>query len=147
MEGFLEKNRDFLPNNLIYTARGNLIQICYKTANYLNYIKGSNNPLIQELFQCKLTRQGTIAPSDRQSKIRKSLHYIQNSIKNQKPVVGYKPSFVKSRQINNNNNNSQSEDNSIITTSSSSCIVTSDKSLPLTVACHFKVTNIYLFFS
>lgn len=123
MEGFLEKNRDFLPNNLIYTARG------------------SNNPLIQELFQCKLTRQGTIAPSDRQSKIRKSLHYIQNSIKNQKPVVSYKPSFVKSRQINNNNNNnnnSQSEDNSIITTSSSSCIVTSDKSLPLTVACHFK---------
>ena len=119
--------------------------------------EASSNPLLQELFQCKLTRQGTIAPSDRQSKIRKSLNYIQNSIKNHQPVIGYKPSFIKSRQLNNtattitttttnNNNNSQSDDSSIITSSSSSCVVTSDKSLPLTVACHFKVKTCSLFF-
>lgn len=34
----------------------------------------SSNFLVQELFQCKLTRKGTIAPSDRQSKLRKSLN-------------------------------------------------------------------------
>lgn len=28
---------------------------------------------MQELFQCKLTRKGTIAPSDRQSRLRKSM--------------------------------------------------------------------------
>ena len=33
----------------------------------------SNNLLVQELFQCKLTRKGTIAPSDRQSRLRKSI--------------------------------------------------------------------------
>ena len=35
--------------------------------------KDSNNLLVQELFQCKLTRKGTIAPSDRQSRLRKSM--------------------------------------------------------------------------
>lgn len=29
--------------------------------------------LVQELFQCKLTRKGTLAPSDRQSRLRKSI--------------------------------------------------------------------------
>lgn len=53
-EGFLEKNRDFLPNNLFNAARD------------------SKNLLVQELFQCKLTRKGTIAPSDRQSRVRKT---------------------------------------------------------------------------
>ena len=33
----------------------------------------SENFLVQELFQCKLTRKGTIAPSDRQSRLRKSM--------------------------------------------------------------------------
>ena len=55
IDGFIEKNRDFLPNNLFYVA------------------KSSNNLLVQELFQCKLTRKGTLAPSDRQSKLRKSI--------------------------------------------------------------------------
>lgn len=33
----------------------------------------SNDFLVQELFQCKLTRKGTLAPSDRQSRLRKSI--------------------------------------------------------------------------
>ena len=55
IECFLEKNRDYLPNNVFYAVRY------------------SNNQLVQELFQCKLTRKGTLAPSDRQSRLRKSL--------------------------------------------------------------------------
>ncbi len=55
VRGFLEKNRDYLPNSLLNVARN------------------SSNFLIQDLFQCKLTRKGTLAPSDRQSRLRKSM--------------------------------------------------------------------------
>lgn len=40
---------------------------------FFSLFKDSNNLLVQELFQCKLTRKGTIAPSDRQSRLRKSM--------------------------------------------------------------------------
>jgi len=55
VQGFLEKNRDSLPNNV------------------LNMARNSGNFLIQDLFQCRLTRKGTLAPSDRQSRLRKSM--------------------------------------------------------------------------
>ena len=38
----------------------------------------SNNQLVQELFQSKLSRKGTLAPSDRQSKLRKSISINEN---------------------------------------------------------------------
>ncbi len=38
----------------------------------------SNNFLMQDLFQCKLTRKGTLAPSDRQSRLRKSMSINSN---------------------------------------------------------------------
>jgi hypothetical protein len=38
---------------------------------------------VQELFQCKLTRKGTIAPSDRQSRLRKSMINTFNISPNQ----------------------------------------------------------------
>ena len=39
----------------------------------INVKTDSNNFLMQDLFQCKLTRKGTLAPSDRQSRLRKSM--------------------------------------------------------------------------
>ena len=39
--------------------------------------------MVQELFQCKLTRKGTIAPSDRQSRLRKSMINTFNISPNQ----------------------------------------------------------------
>lgn len=73
----------------------------------------SNNSLVQELFACKLTRRGTIAPSDRQSKLRKSLYPITNNVGNKKQSAS-----VYSNRYQPN--------------------ISQDKAFPLTVACHFK---------
>lgn len=84
VDGFLEKNRDFLPNNLLNAARSRLrqesnSQILYLFTNsYHICFKDSNNFLMQDLFQCRLTRKGTLAPSDRQSRLRKSVSINSN---------------------------------------------------------------------
>ncbi len=114
---------------------------------------------MQELFQCKLTRKGTLAPSDRQSKLRKSISINIYS----------KGEDDSDNSYETNNNNKVQFSNSTITSSYSSMTsyksltnklsnkddnnnktlihslnqYASDKALPLTVACHFKV-NIYL---
>ncbi|XP_053404293.1 unconventional myosin-XVI-like isoform X4 [Mercenaria mercenaria] len=48
--GMLEKNRDTLPNSILYT------------------MKTSNQLLIKELFQSRITRTGSLAPSARQQR-------------------------------------------------------------------------------
>ncbi|XP_064638168.1 unconventional myosin-XVI-like isoform X2 [Lineus longissimus] len=52
VKGMLDKNRDTLPNSIMFT------------------LKTSNSLLIRELFQSKVTRTGTLAPSKRQQKSR-----------------------------------------------------------------------------
>lgn len=157
---------------------------------------------MQELFQCKLTRKGTIAPSDRQSRLRKSMANTfenQNSTTNghsndsdtfesiNSPSVSdlnnlnehhgianrgrFATSSVSSIHNNNNINGSNgrnppaiysvkngSNKQAFISASTAAIddehrnsvnshvfnIYASDKALPLTVACHFKVNNILL---
>jgi hypothetical protein len=118
---------------------------------------------VQELFQCKLTRKGTLAPSDRQSKLRKSisinnyskgeddsdnLYETNNNNKVQfsnstitssySSMTSYKSLTNKLSNKDDNNNNTNNK-----TLIHSLNQYASDKALPLTVACHFKV-NIYL---
>jgi myosin III len=145
MEGFLAKNRDFLPNNLFYAARN------------------SNNYLVQELFECKLTRKGTLAPSDRQSKQRKYLLPTSSSSSSSSSSADYilptiKEASSTSYRINQRKNllnpltvsnvfdanvenssdsHSMSSNNNNIKILNN--IYASDKAFPLTVACHFKV--------
>jgi hypothetical protein len=168
----------------------------------------SNNFLVQELFQCKLTRKGTIAPSDRQSRLRKSMVNTFNISPNQSthnmPLIStssYEITNSTNAHVNCFETNSFSSKikysstaiaatTSLITTSSNSInsalnpnyLITkngklfyfelnlmfiyfinafldehrnsisiqnqyaSDKVLPLTVACHFKVSVLILFY-
>ncbi|KAK3096266.1 hypothetical protein FSP39_025127 [Pinctada imbricata] len=53
LDGVLEKNKDTLPNAVMYT------------------MKTSNSLLIKEMFQSRVTRTGSIAPSYRQQRSRK----------------------------------------------------------------------------
>lgn len=191
VEGFLDKNRDFLPNNLFYAARSkhlrvlpkNLFSICLNFCNF----KDSNNFLVQELFQCKLTRKGTIAPSDRQSRLRKSMHNTfnnndNNNLNHMSPFFKNKAQNTSNSHMSDNNlepntlnmnkvkfngiyNNSYSSSTSSsasnIGMNNNSSIIkeefrnsvnshynnqySSEKALPLTVACHFKVIKFFIF--
>ncbi|XP_071509587.1 unconventional myosin-XVI-like [Diadema antillarum] len=64
--GFLEKNRDTLAKSVMFT------------------MKTSNKPLIREMFQNRLTRTGSLAPSARQRQSRRS-----RSIKNSKDAFAF----------------------------------------------------------
>ncbi|XP_041482484.1 unconventional myosin-XVI-like isoform X4 [Lytechinus variegatus] len=64
--GFLEKNRDTLAKSVLFT------------------MKTSNKPLIRELFQNRLTRTGSLAPSARQRQSRRT-----RSVKNSKDAFAF----------------------------------------------------------
>ncbi|XP_030837975.1 unconventional myosin-XVI isoform X3 [Strongylocentrotus purpuratus] len=66
VSGFLEKNRDTLAKSVLFT------------------MKTSNKPLIRELFQNRLTRTGSLAPSARQRQSRRT-----RSIKNSKDAFAF----------------------------------------------------------
>ncbi len=84
---------------------------------------------MQELFKCKLTRKGTIAPSDRQAKLRKNQTKPFDT-KCMQLVAGCqqasfrRTSFVGRQNCADEKNLSQS---------------INDRTVPLTVTSHFKV--------
>lgn len=135
---------------------------------------------MQELFQCKLTRKGTIAPSDRQSKLRKSMVNTFAEFDNKSSqdttatttmtqisasqVIGQPESLS---SFDNKTKFTVTVSNSTISSNQSNGVghltiknkddlrnsinlhvtnqYASDKVLPLTVACHFKVSTIIYF--
>lgn len=146
------------------------------------FVIDSNNFLVQELFQCKLTRKGTIAPSDRQSRVRKSVantfgdldkpetqsssqmsdmttmtttttatnnettsNKIMENLNLNKVrftvTVSTSSSTISSQQSNGHFSIKNKDDlrNSINSQANGNNQYASDKALPLTVACHFKV--------
>ena len=66
---------------------------------------------MQELFQCKLTRKGTIAPSDRQSRLRKSMTNTFDTPSSETSnisIVNINVSNLTNELTTNNNNNNNS---------------------------------------
>lgn len=114
---------------------------------------------MQELFQCKLTRKGTLAPSDRQCRLRKSETSFKDTRSNSSNhsdnhndiyMTRFKFSGVNSSSSSSSNVylNKEELKNSV---GSHQNNYSSDKALPLTVASHFKVNTLkpifFYFFS
>ncbi|XP_071951291.1 unconventional myosin-XVI-like isoform X2 [Antedon mediterranea] len=86
LTGVLEKNRDTLPKSILFT------------------MKTSNSLVVRELFQGRLTRTGSLAPSARQRQSRKSQKNTHDAFeffkKKKAPDVARKPLKKKGPPVN-----------------------------------------------
>ena len=82
--GLLEKNRDFLPNSVVYVARSKIKRKLFSNDSFFAF-SASNNLLIQELFRLNLNEKGVLPPSN--STHHPNTYHANRDIKRNEPLI------------------------------------------------------------